>query len=336
MKHPLLIISVFSLLSAGSCRRVEKCCDPYDIVPGSRVMVLCEGNFQWGNADFDLYIPDSQKLYSSVFKTQNGQPLGDVLQSAVYHDGKVWLVLNNSGKLTPVDISGKGGLKEITGLKSPRYVLPVKGDIAWVTDLYDNRIAVVDLKSATVTGYISCNGWTEQLLRAGQEIAVANFNGKVFFYSEEGVLKDSVLLRSGARWLETDKEGKFWALASDSGKSILYRINPGLRQVEKSYQVKSGFSQQLAMNKGKDTILFIAGGLYAMDIHADVVPSVPLFSEAGAAYYGLAVDPESNLVYLSDAEDYVSKGEVVVLRTSGAIVHRFRSGINPCGFLFLR
>jgi hypothetical protein len=300
-------------------------------------MVLCEGNFQWGNADFDIYYQDSALYYTQVFKKQNGSPLGDVLQSGLVHDGKIWLVLNNSGKLVAIDPLTFKWMAEIKGLKSPRYILPVRGDTAWVSDIWGNELAIVNLKTNQLLGKIPCKGWTEQMQFVNQQVAVANSTGHVFFFSPVGKKLDSIQVRTGARWIETDKNGKLWVMASDSGKSVLYKINPVSKKTEMQLAFSAGgYGQKLAMNASRDSLYFLNNGLFKMSVEAAVLPVSALFSESKSNYYGLAVDPASGLVYLADAKDYVSKGEVIVLYGSGVVKQRFAAGINPADFLFFK
>jgi len=90
----------------------------------NRVGILCEGNYMWGNARFDVYSVDSNKLYANVFESENKKPIGDVLQSG-YFDGKsIWLTVNNSGKILKLNPSSYKQVNSRGSLRSPRYLLP--------------------------------------------------------------------------------------------------------------------------------------------------------------------------------------------------------------------
>ncbi|MCC7297357.1 MAG: hypothetical protein IT244_03410 [Bacteroidia bacterium] len=335
--YKYLKLSLLGLVYLASCKPEKKaCCDSIPTTNATKALVLCEGNFQWGNADFDVFIPDSNKLYPGVYKAQNNGALGDVLQSGYVGDNGVWLVMNNSGKLVCIDRNTFKFKSEIKGLKSPRYVV-IDGETAVVSELYDNRIHIVNLKT-NAQSHIQVNGWTEQLCLTAKGIAVASKRGAVYWLnSNKTAIEDSTLVRSGAGWMATDKNGKLWLLASDSGKSMLYKINVETRRIENQMPVGSGgYSQKIAMSLHKDSVFFLGNGVFGMPISALEAPTVPLFVEKGANYYGLAVDPFSGNLYVSDAKDYVSKGEVIVLHGNGAVVHRFNTGINPGEFLFYR
>jgi streptogramin lyase len=257
-----------------------------------------------------------------------------VLQSGVVSDSLLWLVLNNSGKIVAVDPSTFVFKKEIKGLKSPRFLLSTGNGEAWVTDLYENHISILDLRNAKIKSQVPCPAWTENLLISGSEIAVSSSVGKLYWFDKStGQLKDSTGLRTGSKWLQQDKNGDIWALASDSGKSVLYRINSTNHSVEKALSF-TGAAMKLAMNPGKDSLYFLADGVFAMPVNASLIPTVPIFSESTFTYYGIAVNPKNGNVYVGNARDYVSKGEVVVLKSSGGLIHRFACGINPGDFVF--
>lgn len=297
--------------------------------------MLCEGNFQWGNADFDVYLPDSQISYSGMFKKQNSGPLGDVLQSGIEHDNMLWLVLNNSGKIVAVDKNTYKITKEIKGLTSPRYIKHIQGDIGWATDLWGNAIAQFNLKTGLVTGSCKLQGWCEEFVETGNEMAVTNQRGYLFFLDKTCVIKDSIKLAKGVASLVKDHIGKLWVIATDSGKSRIYRIRPENREIELTLEIgASKGNTKLGTSKNRDTIYYLNNGVYAMSASNPAIPKSPIFYESNANYYGFGVDYRSGDLYVSDAKDYVSKGEVVVLKPNGTVKHRFQCGINPGNFIF--
>ncbi len=51
--------------------------------------------------------------------------------------------------------------------------------------------------------------------------------------------------------------------------------------------------------------------------------------------YGLGVDPQKNTIFVTDAKDYVSKGQVIVLDSSGTETNRLSTGVIPNGIVIL-
>ena len=62
------------------------------------VLIGCEGNFGWGNASISLYNPTDNSITNTIFQNINGYAIGDVLQSITEYNGKLFVVVNNSGK----------------------------------------------------------------------------------------------------------------------------------------------------------------------------------------------------------------------------------------------
>ena len=73
--------------------------------------------------------------------------LGDVAQSMTIHDGTAYIVVNNSGIVFGIDPETFRIERVIRGIGSPRYIC-FNDSVAYVTSLYEPRIAVVDVATA--------------------------------------------------------------------------------------------------------------------------------------------------------------------------------------------
>lgn len=328
------------LLLLGACSRNDKPKQKDSIAQtaGTKVLVLCEGNFQWNNADFDVYVPDSQKTYSAVFASQNqGFNLGDVLQSGLVTDSFIYLVLNNSGKIVVLNRHDYTLNSEIKGFKSPRFAY-LENNQLLVSDLYDNQLAIADLGSKSIAYHLPAWGWTESICKVPSGAAVASYNGKIYWIDHNfTAVVDSTDVHKNTSELVLDKNNKLWALAGDSGKLFLSRINASNYQVEKVFVIEAtGAATRLAISNPLDSLYFIGNGIMAMSVDAQFAPTSVIYSEKSSNFYGLGVDPFSGNIYVSNAKDFVSKGEVLVLSSSGKFINRFNTGINPSGFLFYR
>lgn len=88
--------------------------------------------------------------YTDVFKQANNKVLGDVLQSMSIINDKLYLVVNNSGKVEVLDKRNFISISTIAGLRSPRYIEAVSSNKAYISDLYDKAITVIDLSNNSV------------------------------------------------------------------------------------------------------------------------------------------------------------------------------------------
>ena len=63
---------------------------------GTGVYVLNEGLFGAGNASLWYFDAATGDIAESVFAAANSRPLGDTANDIALHEGKLWVVVNNS------------------------------------------------------------------------------------------------------------------------------------------------------------------------------------------------------------------------------------------------
>lgn len=340
--HPSTLRLLLPLLWALLACKPEAPVPPAEPPLAARpIYVLNEGNFQWGNASLDLYYPDSGRVVSGAFSARNGRPLGDVLQSMTILGSRAFLVVNNTARVEVVDRETLASLGTIEGLTSPRYLLPVGPDKAYVTDLYAPHLHVVDLNTLTAQTPIPLPGWTEALIQVGTEVWVSHMHRPWLYVIDPSrdVVVDSVAVGLGGNSLALDAAGALWLLCAGdiltgSGGS-LWRIDPAQRRV--TWQGTFGADAHpgaLRLNPAGDQLYFLLGGLRRLPVGQPALPAPLIVPAAGRTFYGLGVDPQTGIVYASDAIDYVQRGLVYRFTPDGERIDSFRTGIIPGGFYF--
>ncbi len=321
-----------------SCVKDKPDPDDYQAPPAvlSRgVFVANEGNFQWGNATVSYHDIPTGLTTADLFQPANQRPLGDVCQSITFVGYKAYLVVNNSGKVEVVNAGNFSSIATITGFVSPRYLLPVSDRKAYVTDLYSDKISIVDLASNAVTGQIACPGWTEELVfTAGQVYVTNSERDKVYVIDPvSDQLSDSITVSYGGNSLRTDAQGKVWVLcggnASAGIQSALYCINPANNQVEKNLSFSTSGAWRLQLNAAGDTLYYLHRDVYRMPVSATALPSSPFISEGSRNLYSLGLDPLNGDVYVADAIDYVQQGRIYRYSSTGELITSFYAGIIP-------
>ena len=142
------------------------------------LFIVNEGMFQYGNATLSYYDPETKTVENEVFYRANAFKLGDVAQSMVLHNGVGWVVANNSHVVFAIDPDTFREVGRITNLTSPRYIHFVSDEKAYVTQIWDNRIFIVNPKRYQITGHIECpdmtaeSGSTEQMVQYGKYVFV--------------------------------------------------------------------------------------------------------------------------------------------------------------------
>lgn len=336
--HHMLLLAVLVLLA--SCRKdkperpVEQ---PTVVGTQGGVYITSEGNFGWGNAKVSFYDIASGNVVEDLFEPANGVALGDVCQSMRLFNNKAYVVVNNSNKVAVVDPSTFVVTATITGFNSPRYFLPVSNSKAYVTDLYANSIAVVDLNSNTITGNIPCRGWTEELVLAYGKAFVTNKSRNKVYVVDTATdqLSDSIVVGAGGNSIVADANGMLWVMCS-GGTPTLFRIDPATHQVEQSFPFPSGSDSpwRLSINSSNDMLYYLNNDVFRMSISASELPTSPFIASSGRNFYSIGIEPNSGVVYVADAIDYVQRGKVYRYASDGALINSFLAGIAPGGFCF--
>ncbi|HRN42736.1 MAG TPA: hypothetical protein PK649_11780, partial [Vicingus sp.] len=231
--HIILLLIIFSCKKEEIGPQCLNCNEtPISNTSSTDVLIINEGTFGWTNASISLYNKENNNVNQNVFKNaNNGTNLGDVAQSFLQINDKGYIVVNNSNKIEVVNISDFTSLATITGFNSPRYMLKINDSKAYVTDLYSNSIQIVNLNSNTISGNISVQGWTEQLVLLNDTAYVCDMtnNNILIINTITDVLIDSIKVGISPNSLVIDKNKKLWVMCSggfNEENARLMQINP--------------------------------------------------------------------------------------------------------------
>lgn len=325
--------------------------EPEDFAAASDgLFIVCEGNFQYGNATLSYYDPATRRVDNEVFYRANGFRLGDVAQSMTMYGGLGWVVVNHSHVVFAIDPATFREVGRITGFTSPRYIHFVSPTKAYVSQLWDNRIFVVDPSTYTITGYIEVpdmtaeQGSTEQMVQWGDYVYCCcwSYQRRILRIDTRTDRIDAVLevgLQPAS--LVIDRYGKLWAL-TDGGyegsplgreSASLYCIDASSFAIEKQFQFRRGDDpSELQINGTRDTIYWINRDIWRMDVRSQRPPVRPFLAERSTRYYGLTVDPRSSDVYVADAIDYQQQGMIYRYTPDAVPLDSFYVGITPGAF----
>lgn len=231
----------------------------------------------------------------------------------------------------------------IEGVVSPRYIHFPNDTTAYITDLYDPRITVVDSRSNRIRGRIPMNGHksTEQMVQWGDEVFVNcwSYDDKILVVdAARETLVDSIEVGPQPSSLVLDRFGKLWTVTDGRTAGIpaaLYRIDAATRRVEQTYTFAAGdHPSSVTLNGTRDTLYFINRDVWRMRVDAEELPVTPFLPYTQTTYYEVAVDPLTSEVYVADAIDYVQHGVVYRFTARGAAIDTIRVGITPGSFCF--
>ena len=319
-------------------------------LPEDVLFVINEGNFQYGNATLTYYDPLMQTVENEVFLRSNGMKLGDVAQSMTIRNNVAWLVVNNSHVVFAINTTTLKEVGRIVNLTSPRYIHFITDEKAYITQIWDNRIFIVNPKRYAITGYIHVpnmtmeNGSTEQIVQKGKYVYINcwSYQNRILkIDTETDQIVDELTIGIQPTSLVLDANGKLWTV-TDGGYEgspygyeapALYRINPEEMIVEQRFDFEFGQSpSEIQVNGDATKIYWINDDIWEMDVNATTLPSKPFLPSKGTLYYGLTVSPENGDVYVADAIDYVQQGKIYRYSATGEYIDEFYAGIIPGAF----
>ena len=349
MNNLLRFIALATLLLT-SCMKWEYGNEESFEASPSGLFITNEGNFQYGNASLSFYDPAARKVENEVFYRANGMKLGDVAQSMTVHNGVGWIVVNNSHVVFAIDLNTFREVGRITNLTSPRYMHFVSDDKAYISNIWDNRITVVNPRTYQITGYIDCpemtmeTGSTEQMVQWGDYVYVNcwSYQNRILkIDTRTDTVVDELEVGIQPTSLVLDRNGKIWTI-TDGGYEdspygyeapSLYRIDAETFRIEREFPFALGDDpSEVQINGAGDRIYWLNEDVWEMDVEAERLPVRPFLEQRETIYYGLTIDPRSGEVYVADAIDYQQQGMIYRYSPAGELLDEFYVGVIPGAF----
>lgn len=350
-------LALAALLSLAGCAKEDTPTPDtgLELAPAG-VFVLNEGNFEYGNGTLSFYDPLSKQVENEVFFQANDMRLGDGVQSMSVHNGVGWVVVTNSRVVFAIDLDTAREKGRITGLTAPRYMHFVSDRKAYITQLYDNRIFVVDPQTYQVTGHIDCSaimddmatGSTEQMVQDGRYLYVTCWsyqNCMLKIDTQTDQIVDQLEIGVQPASLAMDKNHKLWTMTDGGydGNPIGYeapsicRIDPETFTVEQRFTLALGdYPSELQLDGDGDTLYWINKDIWRMGVDAVALPAQPFIDGGATWFYGLTIDPVGGEIYAADAVDYQQQGLVYHYSATGEPIDEFYVGIIPGAFCWKR
>ena len=338
---PALLLCLASCMKENSPEEED-----FDFVSPNGLYVVNEGSFGSGNSSLSYYDIKSGEVENNVFYRANGFRLGDTGQSMTVHNGKGWVVVNNSNVIFAVDLSDMKEKGRITGLTSPRNIAFVSDTKAYVTDLYDTKITIVNPQTYQVTGWIETEASTEQMIISDGYMYVNCWSYgteilKIDLASDAIVKRIKVGIQPCSMAL--DSQNRLWVLTDGGGwegnpagyeKPGMFRIDLNNGEVDTEWEFDDYTSvSDLTVSHDGNTLYWLRSGVCKMDINATDLPSEPLIpNSSGQTFYSLTVSPSDGDIYVGDAIDYSQNGKVYRYSADGTLKSEFSVGICPGAF----
>jgi len=341
-----ILILIILLLGAISCRKIITPVIPdfpATFLSSSGVFIINEGNFNWGNGSVSYYSYDSTKIFNDIFQTINGRPVGDVPNSMIINGNKVYIVVNNSGKIEVADLLTLNSIETISGLVSPRNISVVNEKKAYVTSLYSDSVTILSLKDNSVSGYINIRRTSESIVIAGKKAFISHWTGGnevMVINTDTDEVVDSIEVGIEPESMVLDKNFILWVLCNGGwtrdNYAELVKINAQTHNVVKRFVFPSKLNSPLCLqtNGDSDSLYYIENGIKCMDIDATELPSTSIISGSDHTFYKIGINPVNGDILVTDVVDYQQKGFLLIYDKNGSLLSSYQTDIIPGSFCF--
>ena len=369
--HYLLFIVHCSLFIIMSGCRKEDPVIPEEIEPLPPQTVttvvgfylLNEGNMNMNKASLDYYDYASGTYHRNVYGQANPEAtlgLGDVGSDMGVYGSKLYAVINCSNKVEVMDVNTTKRLKVID-VKNCRYITFANGK-AYVS-AYDGEVqlgevspngfvAEIDTTTLAITRTVQVGRQPEELVAVGGKLYVANSGGYSPPNYERTVTVidlntftkiNDIELAINLHRLKADAYGDLYVSSRGDDFSVpsrLFVIDTQTDAVKKSFDIPCA-----NLTIAGDTAYVISSEFnyttnhyWMINVKTETLLEGSFLPKAvGDAMkrpYGIAVDPVSKNIYITDATDYVSPGKLYCIDKDGKTVFTVTAGDIPAHFAF--
>ena len=353
MTKKYLFFALFVAAALFACDKKDDV-QPYvpPINPVQGMFVLNEGTFMYANSSLSYFDMGTNTVENDLFYRVNGIPLGDVAQSLTKIGNDMYIVVNNSNYIYKVDAETIEYKDKIEGFASPRYMLQIDDDKAYVSDLESPGLYVLNLNTLE-NDFIETGSATEAMVRIGNEVFVSNWSNYYVAGSSNNTIQvidcvndtcvASIEVAPEPNALVVDKNNHIWVSCSGGYEApcapAIICIDPATRTVIHRFDLPEGsYPDGMSIDGAGENVYFLNGGynslsVYKMNIDNPQLADTPFVASEGRWFYNLIINPENGDVYITEAKP-TSNGNLLRYTSDGTFVGAYEVGMFPSYMLF--
>jgi hypothetical protein len=331
------------------------------------VYVLNEGNLGSNKASLD-YVDYVKGVYDlNLYNQANPsitKGLGDVGNDIGIYGGKVYIVVNNSNKVEILDLVTNIHLgqvditncRNVTFTGGKAYVSAYLGTVGNANDP-NGVVDEIDTAALSITRQVTVGRQPEQMAIVNQKLYVANSGA----YSPSNYERTVSVIDLGSFTVVklidvainldhciASKYGKLYVTSRGDSYSIpsdLYVIDTNTDTVVKNFNLPASnlwiddntayvYASDFNFNTGQTTITY-----NMIDLNADTLLNTHFITDGTDKLiqvpYGIAVNPTTKEVLVTDAKDYVTPGTLYCFDPTGKKLWSTTTGDIPGHFAFV-
>jgi len=360
----LVISNLLILVTFSSCNPIVE--PPIEKVESvTSFYLLNEGSMGSNNASLDFYDYQTTVFSLNIFSQINPNivgGLGDVGNDLKIYGSKLYAVINGSG------------LVEVMDAKTAQHIGVVQVENCRSINFHNGRAYVSSFAGATfgngnIVGYVvEIDTTSLQVLRrvnVGKQPEEIEFlNGKMYVVNSGGYTAEfdntisvvdlqsftetkKIEVAVNLQYLRKDKNGNLYALSSGNYTDI----NPNIYVIKNDEVVKnlgiyatnfciSGDSIYVLSNETNWATWETTSKYVIYNIKTQQVVTENFITDGTeieiATSYGIAVNPISKEIFITDAKGYTTSGELFCFSPEGRKLWSVRTGVCPKYITFLK
>lgn len=363
-----IILLVFIALSVlQSCRKESEVVPPTEIeVPQNLTYhgfyLLNEGNMGSNSSTLDFYNASSGIYQENIYGTANPnvvKELGDVGNDLQIYGSKLYAVINASNKIDIMNVENGKKIGQIN-VSNPRYIKFHKnkgyitsyaGEIAFGSNTPIGEVIEFDTTTFAITNKVKVGYQPEELAIVGDKLYVANSGGYRFpdydntvsvidLNSFEEIKKITVAIN--LHRIKKAQNGNLYISSRGDYNEVpskMYVLNPTTDQLIDSINIPCNnfalkgdsayvISSSWDWSTGTNNIQYHIIDLKTAQVLDNSFIGDEIKNEIKIPY-GIAINPISEEIYLTDVIDYVSPGKLYVFDKSGVFKWKVTTGDIP-------
>lgn len=315
----------------------------------SGVFIINQGKFGDGTGTVTYYNRDTT-VSQNIYQTENaGAVLGNIAQSMQVANGNVYLAINNAAKIEVANTDDFTKIATINDLSQVRYMVASEDEktlyaSSWGADGVSGVLYEIDTETNQIISTLETGGGLENMVIDGSELYVTKSGGfgtdsTIIQYDlSRSVIEQEYIVGDNPVGIVKDNEDDIWVLCTgafdfsnpdNNTPGGLYKLDGDVPTLQ--IELLNGANNLVIDPVGNKVYYLDSEGIKAVDL-ASLESS--LF--ASGSYYALGFDQKDRKVYVSDAKDFSSNGEVISINLSGVQQNGFKAGIIPGGFYFTK
>ena len=356
-----IILPVTASLFLSACKKdvTIRAIEPVQLTPAIGEYILSEGGFGSNNTKLSYYVNSTATISGDFFLQQNPSipaGLGDTGNDMIIYGGKLYIVMNNSGRVTVTNASNAIFLKNISFFngpanKFPRSLVGARGKV-YVT-ASDNTVSVIDTSALTIIKTIPVGANPEGIAASANYLYVANSGG---FNPVPDSTVSLVDLNTETEIRKIKVGVNPNKIEISAGGNIFVSAYGNFTTIPASLSVIDGSSNLTSVNLGSgfnyshirifNDIAYLYnnyGGGGTAKVYNTATNTVIRneFVTDGTAIqttYGINVDEQNGDVYIADARNFTTAGSVTCFSSAGVKKFSFSvaPGVNPNKIIFRR